>query len=531
MSTRNNMGKRLIVALFVLPIFSIFYFSCTQTNADYAAAQANGVLANEGFQRCTRYVSGWLEQADAETGLIPRNLTKDKNIWNAHDCGADNYPFMVLTSAITDTAQFHGRMLDMLRTETRLSSRLGAVPDVYSFSKKGFEYEEPNLARLMFGGSEYIKDGLLPLTEWLGASPWSERMLSILDDMWLHAPIETPHGRIVSTNVEVNGEMLQALSRLYWMTADKKYLDYALRLGDFYLLGQNHPTRDFQKLRLRDHGCEVISGLCELYATTHFVLPDKNAAYQAPLYEMLDRILVVGRNKDGLFYNQVNPQTGDILDKGVADTWGYTFNGYYTVYLLDHIERYRDAVLFGMSHLDKYRNFDWEHGSADGYADAIESALNLYNRERQPAVADWIDSEMQVMWQKQQPSGVIEGWHGDGNFARTTIMYCLWKTQGVIFQPWRQDVALGAVLDGDKLTIAVTAQKPWTGVLYFDTPRFKNNMHLPLDWPRINQFPEWFTIGADKEYRVNLNGVKQHVSLDDGLAVRMPAGTIKILIK
>ena len=27
----------------------------------------------------------------------------------------------------------------------------------------------------------------------------------------------------------------------------------------------------------------------------------------------------------------------------------------------------------------------------------------------------------------QKESGIIEGWHGDGNFARTTIMYCLWK--------------------------------------------------------------------------------------------------------
>ncbi len=30
-----------------------------------------------------------------ETGLIPRNLERDKDIWNAEDCAADNYPFMV----------------------------------------------------------------------------------------------------------------------------------------------------------------------------------------------------------------------------------------------------------------------------------------------------------------------------------------------------------------------------------------------------------------------------------------------------
>jgi hypothetical protein len=42
----------------------------------------------------------------------------------------------------------------------------------------------------------------------------------------------------------------------------------------------------------------------------------------------------------------------------------------------------------------------------------------------------------------------VEGGHGDGNFARTTIMYCLWKTQGVTIQPWRDDVILGAVRTG-----------------------------------------------------------------------------------
>ena len=27
------------------------------------------------------------------------------------------------------------------------------------------------------------------------------------------------------------------------------------------------------------------------------------------------------------------------------------------------------------------------------------------------------------MWTIQKPDGIIEGWHGDGNFARTAIMY------------------------------------------------------------------------------------------------------------
>ena len=43
--------------------------------------------------------------ADPVTGLIPRNINDkpSKDIWNAKDCAADNYPFMVLTAALLDT--------------------------------------------------------------------------------------------------------------------------------------------------------------------------------------------------------------------------------------------------------------------------------------------------------------------------------------------------------------------------------------------------------------------------------------------
>ncbi len=473
----------------------------------FARALENGEDANEGFRRCLHFVQGWLAHADPDTGLIPRNINRDKDIWNAKDRAADNYPFMVLTAALTDRSLFEGTMLDMLRTETKLTSRIGALPDTYSFSKKGFRDEKANLDSILFGSSEYIKDGLLPLTEWLGPSPWRDRMMAILDDMWERANVETPFGKIVSTNVEVNGEMLQTLSRIHWMTGEEKYLEWAIRLGDYYLLPDpatgegRHPTRDMESLRLRDHGCEIVSGLCELYAAVHFARPEKKKAYRKPVHEMLDRILEVGRDETGLFYNGVNPKTGEITRKGIADTWGYTLNGYYTVFLLDGTKAYREATLKAMGCLEKhYKSYKWEGNSSDGYADSIESALNLYNREPLATTSRWLDSEIRVMWAMQQPDGVIEGWHGDGNFARTTIMYCLWKTQGLTIRPWREDVVFGAVRTNGVLKIAVKAKKEYEGRLLFDVPRHKTHMKMPMDWPRINQFPEWFTVEDNKEY-------------------------------
>ena len=503
-------------------------------------AEINGRLANEGFIRCLKYVHGWLKLADSATGLIPRNINDNpsKDIWNAKDCAADNYPFMVLTSALLDQELFNGKMMKMLKTETRLTSRLGALPDTYSFSKKGFSKRNVVLSDIIFGSAEYVKDGLIPLTEWLGPSPWSERMISIIDDVLKYAPVKTPFGNIISDDPEVNGDMLQSLSRIYWITGDKKYLDQAIRIGDYYLLGKNHPTRNFKVLRLRDHGCEIVSGLCELYASVSYTDLQKKEAYKAPLYEMLDRILKTGRNDDGLFYNSINPVKGIPVNGGVADNFGYTLNGFYTVYLLDKIEKYREPVLKTLSVLnEKYRNFPWEGSSSDGYADAIEGALNLYTRESVPSAELWINSEIKVMWNKQQQSGIIEGWHGDGNFARTTIMYCLWKTQGTYAIPWRNDVEIGAVLEDSLLYLTLSSRYDWDGRLMFDKKRHSEYLHLPLDWPRINQFPEYFTVDKDKIYQIETenNVIIQAIpgeELQKGYPVKVKKGkSLKLIVK
>ena len=103
----------------------------------------------------------------------------------------------------------------------------------------------------------------------------------------------------------------------------------------------------------------------------------------------------------------------------------------------------------------------------------------------------------------QQSDGVIEGWHGDGNYARTAIMWALWKQQGVTIQPWREDVKLGAVRSGDTVQLVVTADQAWQGRLVFDSARHKTVMKMPLDYPRINQFPEWFTVETTAVYRFN----------------------------
>lgn len=501
----------------------------TSGTEPFASAERNARLAAEGFYRCRRYVDGWLAHADPATGLIPRNLTASRDLWNGRDSAADNYPFMVLTCALTDRAMFGGRMRQMLDTETRLTSRLGRLGDHYSFSKKGFVHETVDIDRLVFDNAEYVKDGLIPIAELLGRSPWSDRMIGLVDDIWANASIETPFGRIPTLNFEVNGDLLQACSRLFWFCGERKYLEWATRLGDYYLLGKNHPTRDTEDLRLSDHSCEVINGLSELYVAVAHAAPEKRDAYRAPLHEMYDRIMAIGLNEHGLIHGRVNTKTGT-QSGGITDNWGYNYDGVYTAFLLDGTAEYRDAVRKALGNLKAhYTGFQWQGGSADGYADSIEGAITLYNREPIASTAEWIDSEMKVMWAKQKADGVIEGWHGDGNFARTTLMYCLWKTQGIHVEPWRDDLRVGSIREGEGVAISISADRAWQGRVIFDRARHRSNMRLPIDYPRINQFPEWFVVEAGKPYLILEEGSGQERAVNgqgllEGLTIKLEPG-------
>jgi len=500
----------------------------SETASFFREAEKNARLASEALFRCRRYVDGWLAHADPATGLIPRNLSSSRDFWNGRDAAADNYPYMVLTAAITDRPLLEGRLLAMLRAEERLTCRLDRLTDDYSFAKQGWRRETLDPEAVVFDSAEYVKDGLLPITEWLGPSPWSERMIGLVDDLWKHARVETPFGKVPTLNIEVCGDLLQANARLCWFTGDAKYLDWALRLGDYFLLGTNHPTRNLAPLRLVDHGCEVVNGLSELYVAAAYRRPDKKRAYEGPLREIFDTILLKGRNKDGLLYSWFDPKTG-AHSPDLCDTWGYDYDGFYTLWLVDRIPAYREAVRQVLGNLHgKYVGACWGDKSADGYADSIEGAMNLLNREPTNSAVAWSDSQIRLMWAIQKPDGIIEGWHGDGNFARTSLLYALWKTQGTTVNPWRADVRFGAARSGKTLHVWVGAEHPWEGRLVFDQPRHKVFMRLPLDYPRINQFPEWFTVEKDARYSVAVHGEPAREfsgrQLIEGLAMRVEGG-------
>ncbi|WP_236970515.1 hypothetical protein [Membranihabitans marinus] len=502
-------------SLLIIPTIISCHSETKKHHRQFDQALANGQLANEGYRRCVDFTKDWLTVADPVSGLIPENLTKGTDIWNGHNSAADNYPFMVLTAMIADRPMLESTMTNMLRFEEKNTTRLGSLTDDYSFSKQGFARESIDTAKIIFSSSEYVKDGLVPLTEFAGHTAWSERMFDILDDLHKLARYNgrfNPDFFSQSKETEVYGELLQALTRAYWMTQNQKYLDWAIEIGDYYLIENPNRLLKAESLRLRDHGCEIIGGLSELYATVHFVDTDKKEAYRKALYPIMDRVLEVGRNPDGMFFNEVNMVTGDIVEEGIVDNWGYTYNAYYTLYLIDQHQLYRDAVLHPLPILkDKYHNYNWERYGADGFADAIEGGINLYNREPVEELMEWIDNEVQVFWSIQDSAfrpecaewknrGIIEGWHGDGNFARTIIMYCLMKTNDITIQPWQNDVIYGSVLSNDSLFITLTTEQQWQGQLMFSNSRQQHIMKMPLDYPRINQFAQWYAVDPEANY-------------------------------
>jgi hypothetical protein len=85
-----------------------------------------------------------------------------------------------------------------------------------------------------------------------------------------------------------------------------------------------------------------------------------------------------------MLYNTIVNSDLSPRDTRLSDNWGYVYGGLYSFYQITGEEKYRQAVRKALSNLPKYRGYDWEAGSMDGYADSIESAIYLVAREPVP---------------------------------------------------------------------------------------------------------------------------------------------------
>lgn len=515
----------------------------------WAEAAERGEQAHEAFARSHRLLHAWYAQRGKDNYLLPRNLRT--RTWEVKDSAADLWPFLVITAYLTDPEALESLARQTLRDEIRLTTRLGWLSDDYDIDDHRFVRPEVEIDRLIFGASEYLKDGLLPIIELMGRTAWLDRARTLIEEIFRHAPVETAYGRIPSDDAEINGEMLQSLSRLYTATGDRRFKEWAERIGDAYffdVLPKNNdlpahrwdfaagkPLRDV--LSLRDHGNEIVFGLSELLILEHVHDPPKARRYLPAMRRMVDRLLAVAVNEDGLWYQRIEPTTGKVLDEATPDTWGYALNGVYVLYLVTGETRYREAVERALRGINQEKYLHWEEsaGPADAYADAIEGCLYLVNRIPEPEALAWLEKVVPVFLALQRPDGIIEGWHGDGNYARTALMYALMKTAGARVQPWRPGLRLGAVPQGETLHLVLVSDAPWEGTLYLDAPRHRLHLGLSINYPRLNEFPEWYTVEPVRLYRVAVEGKELSPLLGDdlvrGLPLKLNQGPLRIEIR
>ena len=190
------------------------------------------------------------------------------------------------------------------------------------------------------------------------------------------------------------------------------------------------------------------------------------------------------------------------MNERLSDNWGYVYGAVYTFYQVTGEARYRDAVLRVLRNLPKYRKYDWENGSMDGYADSIESAIYLVAREPVPEALDWIESEIKTLIAYQRDEGAIERWYGDGNWNRTLLLYAMMKTQGCYAADWRPGVAVGAAREGDTLRVTVQSRDKWAGRLRFDYARHRRELNYAKNYVRLNEWPEWYAVDENTLYSV-----------------------------
>lgn len=310
------------------------------------------------------------------------------------------------------------------------------------------------------------------------------------------------------------------------MTGEAKYLEWAHRLADHYLL----PGK-FVPSRLSDHGCEIIGGLGLLFAVDSTARPDKCAQYRPHLEYLFDEVLRRGTNSDGIIVRSLYPTAGPHDNVTTGDGWGYDLVGFLDYDFALGTKRYRAAIRRPLGNLLKprYERFDWSHGSRDNVADSVEGGLYLLYHEPTTAAFVWADREIATLLVDHTQPDRLWGTHKlEANTVRTVLIHTMLHTRNTIARPWRRGLELGAAPCGKGICIWLASPVPYEGRLQFDIPRHRLFFGFTQDWPRMNTVPEWFTVEptTDAEYDViDVDAQTARVvtgrALRDGLPIRV----------
>lgn len=495
---------------------------------DYAAlavtAAANATLAQPLLLHSREWLTAELTHVDATSHLLMDTLDLSAT-WSTRDTGADIYPFFAWEAYLLDSAVFEGpvrAVLDAERARTVVPAT-GRLP--YDFDTRTQMRVLRDVNDPHFGAAEYAKDGLTPIVELVGRGPYADRMQEIELDSFQYGRWNAPAGTLPVNNLEVSGDHLQTLPRLYAMTGDARYLQYAERIAEQYLVNDSYRPID-----LRDHGCEIIGGFALLYAVERQSGSALAPRYETLLRNMLDYIVDYGLTPEGMMPNAAHTATrGPVAaPRGtLSDNWGQNYVAFLIYAQLANQPRYFEYVDRALRSLadPAFDDYPWQETNVDGLADSMEGAMYLLANRDVPEGERWIDSQSRYL--------AARYWGPDkygANANRSATLYVRAKTRGTWVRPWRADVSWGAAPTADGLVVSVRAGSAWTGRVTFDAPRFRQTMGFASDYPRMNYLPAYFVAEPTARYRVtNLTArtppeERTGAALIAGYEVTIPAG-------
>ena len=493
-----------------------------------------------------RLLQGWMKNNyDPETKLVFRKVRGRRLRWDYHDVAADYYSSLVHVAnhVAPETIQPGAKLHETLLASQRICATANGIPGVYYHDTGKVEGEATYLAL-----SEWLRDGLIRIVENLGAENiWYDELCRLSDAMIRVAKDRGGLYSQCSDSTEALGNMLQSLSRLYVISGDKRYLEAAEEIGDALLLDPKIDT--FRKMverrdSFRDHGCELVPGLAELFVVECRLGGERARSYREPLMKVLDQILQSSAHPEtGLFCGDLDKR-GNTVWLQPPDTWGYVLFSYENFDRATGTDRYREAIEKPIRWLlENRKNFAqckeaklWPHAAhRDTWSDSHESMIILANRlgifDRQ--VFEWLDwmtlqSEHRKHLDKQY--GPYINAHDDGSTGRCLCTHMMACSQGVRHEPFQEGLRIGAMPFGDGLVLSLESANPYEGKLRFERPRGVYPTGT-LDWARLNEMPEWFVVEPERKYIVTLNGSQEMVTsgreLIDGVSIAVEPGVIR----
>jgi hypothetical protein len=483
------------------------------------AANINSTFAREAHLRALAVHHAWLERRHPQTRLYSQG-DDHRPEWNYRNTAADFFAFH-LHAALRLKPSAMESIRETLGAEAALDTPEGLCQPVIAATAEPVAVDHDEL---LFGSSEYVKDGLLSVYERHGGALIGGRMFEIVDAIIAQSRTPSRFGNIPGHGAEINGNLLQVCGRLSYASGRSDLAEFAARIADAVIeqsLAANGgiPPQYFDyasnrvtdsSLKLKDHGNEVILGLSEAYA----MAVDRGAEdprwsqragrWCEPIARMYEIVLTHGVNNRGLLAVAMEPSPPRIVDERLSDNWGYVLTGALLFVessrrhqklpdeRINAIEARVEAIARSAFARDPARSWD---GTMDSDADVVESALYVahYHPPLREEALRFADRQIGLMYRHQTSDGTADRRYLDGNFIRTSLMYADALAGGWRADPWREDVRVGFAQDdrGNAIVI-VRCSQPYSGTLRADSTRHRTIMNLPWDWPRLNSWPQWF---------------------------------------